>query len=108
MAKRKNEEGVFNRTSSPSKNQETERKAPAKKVSRKQQFEVVGTPGRNFAIGGRYFNTGSEDWYSPGGRKYAGIANNQEFLQWIYDWGPLGATWVKAPEGHEAPWAKFI
>jgi len=69
MAKRKNEEGVFNRTSSPSKNQDAERKAPAKKVSRKQQFEVVGTPGRNFAIGGRYFNTSSEDWYSPGGRK---------------------------------------
>lgn len=77
-------------------------------VSKKSQFEVVGPGGLNFGIGGKYYNTGSENFVSQGGILYVGIAENQKAMQEIYDYSPLGSTWVKAPEGYRAKWEKFI
>lgn len=104
MAKyRKNEETVEQTTVSPS-----ESKQVKKPASKKPVFEVIGTHGRNFAIGGRFFNTGKDDFITPNGRVYKGIANDQDSLRWVYDYAPLGSQWVKAPKDYRAPWYRFV
>lgn len=110
MAKnRKNEETVSLDTVSPFESEEKESK-PKSSASKKQLFEVSEAyrGGLNFAIGGRFFNTGKTDFVTEMGRVYKGIEDDQEAMQWVYDYAPSGATWIKAPKGHRAPWHRFI
>ncbi len=109
MAKaKKKEEAVSHGTVSPSENFDTEA-IEAVNASKKPQFEVsYPHKGHNFAVGGKYYNTGAGDFVTPGGRIYKGIANDQEAMKEIYEFGPIGKNWVKAPVGYEAKWEKFI
>ena len=109
MAKsKKNEETVFQSTVSPSENLDTKPTTKAVKASKKPQFEVCCDHGLNFAVGGKYYNTGERDFITETGRVYKGIANDQEAMTEIYEFGPIGKNWVKAPAGYRAKWEKFI
>lgn len=110
MAKyRKNEEAEHKSFVSPSEKPESISTNVISRKSKKPQFEVsYPHSGHNFALGGKYYNTGSKDWVSPGGRVYKGIANDQEAMKEIYEFGPISKTWVKAPEGYRPKWEKFI
>lgn len=112
MAKRrKNEETELSASVSPFESPEHETvEAPEVKpqTSKKSQFEVCCTPGLNFAVGGKFYNTGSDNFITPNGKIYKGIANDQEAMQEIYEFGPIALNWIKAPKAYRAKWEKFI
>ena len=110
MAKyKRNEETELSATVSPFESEGEAQEIAETPVSKKQLFEVAWPhKGQNFAIGGKYYNTGSENFISPGGTVYRGIGKDQDAMQEIYDFGPIGANYVKAPKGYRAKWEKFV
>ena len=108
MAKYKKNEETVDSTVSPSQSFEKEPIKKAAKVSRKPQFEVCCAHGLNFAVGGKYYNTSDSDFITSGGRIYKGIANDQEAMKEVYDFGPIAKNWVKAHATYTAKWEKFI
>jgi len=99
MPRGKKRSGVTNEVVTPALETQETPQAP--------QFKLR-VSGQIFAFGGKYFTARAQNWTSPSGQIYTGVADSQELLKWIYDYAPVGANWVEAPEGYEAPWSKFV